>query len=214
MRHRWLPASWSIAVALSWIPTASGHTVASPTPRLLEQIAVNDNRVSAGALQNGVLTIRLDARVGEWHPDGDADAGITVRAFGEEGKPLQIPGPLIRVPKGTEIHAFVRNSLDSTLYVHGLYMRGAPGGDTVQIAAGSVREVRFNAGRARDLLLLGHDDRDSDARQPGMDSQLHGVFVVDAGAALGTPRDRIFVLGLWSPAPSRASSSGTCSCGS
>jgi len=197
MRRRWLPASWSIAVALSWIPTASGHTVASPTPRLLEQIAVNDNRVSAGTLQHDVLTIRLDARVGEWHPDGDATAGITVRAFGEEGKALQIPGPLIRVPKGTEIHAFVRNSLDSTLYVHGLYTRGAPGGDTVQIAPGSVREVRFNAGAPGTYYYWATTTAAATLGSRGMDSQLHGAFVVDAGAALGTPGDRIFVLGLW-----------------
>src|SRR5215203_41205 len=134
--RRRLSVSCSIAVALFGMVVARGDTVASPAPRtqLLDRILVNDNRLSAGAVQNGVLMIRLDARVGEWHPDGDSDRGITVRAFGEEGKTLQIPGPLLRVPKGTEIHAFVRNSLDSTLYVHGLYARGTEGGDTVQVA--------------------------------------------------------------------------------
>ena len=199
MRHRWLPAC-SIALALSSSAIAPGDTGASPIAgtRLLDPIAVNDNRVSAGRLQNGVLTLRLDARVGEWHPDGDADVGITVRAFGEDGKPLQVPGPLIRVPKGTEIHAFVRNSLDSTLYVHGLYTRGAPGGDTVQIAPGSVREVRFNAGAPGTYYYWATTSPTATLGSRGMDSQLHGAFVVDAGAALGTPGDRIFVLGLWS----------------
>ena len=41
--------------------------------------------------------------MGEWHPDGDADPGIVVPAFGEEGKPSLVPGPLVRVPEGTEI---------------------------------------------------------------------------------------------------------------
>ena len=58
-----------------------------------ERIAINDNRRSAGTLENGVLTIRLEARDGDWHPDRDADPGITLHAFGEEGKATSIPGP-------------------------------------------------------------------------------------------------------------------------
>ena len=110
-------------------------------------LAINDNRAAAGTLRDGVLTIRLEARVGNWRPDGDTDPGLTVAAFAEEGKPPQIPGPLIRVPKGTAIRAVVRNSLpDSTLFVHGLYTRGARGPDTVQVKPGEEREVRFDAG--------------------------------------------------------------------
>ena len=125
-------------------------SLSPPYPRsgITERIAINDNRAAAGTLRDGVLTIRLDARTGDWHPDGDADRGITVAAFAEEGKPAQIPGPLIRVPKGTEIHAFVRNSLpDSTLVVHGMYTRGAPPVPTrCRSKPGEVREVRFRAG--------------------------------------------------------------------
>src|SRR5262245_38812378 len=75
----------------------------------LEPIAVNDNRTAAGSLQGTTLTVRLETREGEWHPDGDRDTGVNVLAFAHEGGPLQIPGPLIRVTEGTEIRAFVRN---------------------------------------------------------------------------------------------------------
>jgi len=67
-----------------------------------EQIVVNDNRMPSGTLAAGVLTIHLDAREGEWHPDADSAPGLVVRAFAEQGKPLRVPGPLIRVPEGTE----------------------------------------------------------------------------------------------------------------
>jgi hypothetical protein len=75
--------------------------------RAIDRIAVNDNRTPAGTMANGVLTVRLEVREGEWHPDRDTDPGLTVRAFAEVGKTASIPGPLIRVPEGTEIHAFV-----------------------------------------------------------------------------------------------------------
>ena len=62
----------------------------SPAKRATESIATNDNRASAGTLKNGVLTIPLEAREGEWHPDRAADPGIVLRAFGERGKPLLV----------------------------------------------------------------------------------------------------------------------------
>src|SRR5262245_26341367 len=140
----WIATLAAGVLGLSWLAIARGvpAMAAAPLRGAVERIAINDNRIAAGALQNRVLTIRLEARSGQWHPDGDSDPGIEVHAFGEEGKPLQIPGPLIRVPKGTEIHASIRNSLsDSTLFVRGLHTRGAAGGDTIQIKPGEVREV-------------------------------------------------------------------------
>src|SRR5438309_978644 len=83
-------------------------------------IAINDNRAAAGTLKNGVLTLRLEARIGEWHPDRDDQPGIVVNAFAEQGKTALVPGPFIRVPEGTMIDAVVRNTLDSTLTIYGL----------------------------------------------------------------------------------------------
>jgi FtsP/CotA-like multicopper oxidase with cupredoxin domain len=188
-----------IVFALYWLGTAHGASVLPrrPTNRSPERIASNDNRVAAGRLEGGVLTIRLEARAGEWHPDRDTDPGITVLAFAEEGKPLQIPGPLIRAPKGTEIHAFVRNSLpDSTLVVHGLYTRGGTGADTVQIKPGQVREVRLSAGVPGTYFYWGTTTAAAGTRRR-VDSQLNGAFIVDADATLGAARDRVLVLGLW-----------------
>ncbi len=191
-----------IALALYSVGTAHGASVPAPIPSSAsaEQIRINDNRAAAGTLRDGVLTIRLDARIGEWHPDGDADRGITVAAFAEEGKAPQIPAPLIRVPKGTEIHAFVRNSLaDSTLVVHGLYTRGAAGSDTLQIKPGEVREVRFRAGLPGTYFYWATTGATMALGVRGPASQLSGAFVVDTGATLGTARDRVFVLGVWTP---------------
>ena len=166
------------------------------------RIVANDNRTSAGTLRDGVLTIRLEARLGEWHPDRETDPGLTIRAFAEEGKPLQIPGPLIRVARGTEIHAFVRNTLDSALVVHGLSERGVAGPDTAQIPAGHVREFRFRAGAPGTYYYWASTGANAAIGTRRMDSQLTGAFVVDP-SALGAARDRIVVIGLWTmnPAP-------------
>ena len=191
-----------IALALYSVGMTHGASVTVPVSSSpsAERISINDNRAVAGTLRDGVLTIRLDARTGEWHPDRDADRGITVAAFAEEGKPPQIPGPLIRVPKGTEIHAFVRNSLaDSTLVVHGLYTRGAAGSDTLQIKRGEVREVRFRAGVPGTYFYWATTGATATLGFRGPASQLSGAFVVDTGATLGTARDRVFVLGVWTP---------------
>ena len=169
----------------------------------VDQIAVNDNRTPAGVLRDGVLTLRLDARPGEWRPDGDNDRGIVVNAFGEEGKPLQIPAPLIRVPKGTEVRAQVRNSLTvGTLYVRGLYARGANKPDTLQVPAGETREARFTAAIPGTYYYSASTSATPVAQGAGgEDSQLAGAFVVDSTATLGAPRDRVIVLGLWNRLP-------------
>src|SRR5215510_2452967 len=118
---------------------AGGHASA------LETIAINDNRTAAGSLQGTTLTVRLETREGEWHPDGDQDPGINVLAFALEGGPLQIPGPLIRVTEGTEVRAFVRNRFEKEpLVIHGMYTRpAATAPEPIVIEPGQVREIRF-----------------------------------------------------------------------
>ena len=46
---------------------------------------------------------------------------MKVYAFCEEGKALQVPAPLIRVPEGTEIHVTLHNLLRVTAVLHGLH---------------------------------------------------------------------------------------------
>lgn len=177
-----------------------GPVPSSPHRLAVEQIAVNDNRTPAGTLANGVLTIRLEVREGEWHPDRDSDPGIVVRAFAEEGKPMRVPGPLIRVPEGTIIHAFVRNSLrDSTLAVAGLSTRGtsALAADTLRIKPGEVRDVRFSAGAPGTYYYDGTTNVGTVPNVGTVDAELHGAFIVDPRGS-GPARDRVLVIGLWS----------------
>ncbi len=165
-----------------------------------EQIAVNDNRTAAGALDGSGLTIHLEARAGEWHPDGDNDPGVTVLAFGLEGKPLQIPGPLIRVTEGTEVHAFVRNRLDKDpLVLHGLSSRTTPpsgGTDAITIEPGQVREVRFVADKPGTYYYWGATSTVPLPQRVARDSQLSGAFLVEPRGST-TRTERVFVIGVW-----------------
>src|SRR5688572_19864009 len=83
------------------------HLPAPDRPRA----ASNDNRISVGKVQDGVVTVRLVTREAMWFPDGPDGCALRVRAFAEEGRSAQIPGPLIRVRTGTEVRVSVRNAL-------------------------------------------------------------------------------------------------------
>ena len=84
--------------ALSPLPAAlhAGQRSSSSGP---ERVTVNDNRHPGGSLAGNVLTIRLEARMGQWFPDGDDQPGLTVKAFAVEGGALQIPGGSCAFPK-------------------------------------------------------------------------------------------------------------------
>src|SRR5688572_2199986 len=174
----------------------------------LPRITTNDNRVAAGVLRDGVLTVKLEIRRGQWHPDGDTDRGVPVLAFGEEGKGLQIPGPLIRVPKGTEVRATLRNSSDSTVVMFGFAAPNAPAGtDTIHLTSGESREARVLASapgtyfyRCR-RMVAGPNAVAVGGVCPTESSQLSGAIIVDERPTAGEPHDRIFVLGLWTTTP-------------
>jgi FtsP/CotA-like multicopper oxidase with cupredoxin domain len=169
----------------------------------IERATINDNRAPAGTLRDGVLSIDLEVREVDWRPDGDANPGIVVRAFSERGKGASVPGPLIRVREGTTIHARVTNPLArGTLLVRGLSTRGGPAiaGDTVQIAPGATREMRFAAGAPGTYYYSGQIVGQLAADSSGaMDAELHGAFVVDSGGAARTASDRVLVIGMWRP---------------
>ena len=71
----------------------------------------NDNRAPAGVLKNDTLTIRLEARSGQWQPEGENGRKLDAYAWAEEGRAMQDPGPLVRVTEGTEVRASLRNTL-------------------------------------------------------------------------------------------------------
>ena len=161
-----------------------------------DAIAANQNRLPAGQLKNNVLRVALEAREGMWRPQSDNGEGVVVQAFGEVGKPLQIPGPLLRVRSGTRIEVTLRNSLQQELVVHGLHTRPGGGAAALRIAPGATQSVSFDAGAPGTYYYWGTTTGLDVTARDGADSQLTGAFVVDppVGAA---PDDRIFVLGLW-----------------
>lgn len=160
-------------------------------------VAPNDNRVAAGTLRDGVLMVRLEAREALWRPDGADGPGLVLQVFAEAGRPAQNPGPLIRVPAGTTIRASVRNTLrDSALVLYGLHTRPSALDDTLQIAPGATREVSFVAGQPGTYFYWGSTTHQPVDTRHGIDSQLHGAFIIDPPGA-DPSRDRVFVLGSW-----------------
>jgi len=69
-----------------------------------DEILANQNRIPAGKLENGVLNVQLELRTGAWRAEADDGPQLFVQAFGEAGRPAQIPGPLLRMPEGTTSH--------------------------------------------------------------------------------------------------------------
>ena len=188
---------------LSLLLTAIGTTLSScsalpPAPR--NAALPNDNRVRAGTMRSGVLTVRIVAQRAAWRPDGPSGCVLGVHAFAEEGKQATIPGPLIRVRAGTEVHVTLRNALSTRLWVRGLQDR-AKGStlDSTEVGPGQVREFRFVANtRGAWHYWAGA----AGARVPSSDAdgQLVGALVVDSlrGDA-NPPDDRVLVLTRWNP---------------
>ncbi len=135
---------------LSPILSLLAALLALGTTRLAAQslpIEINRNDTPAGVLRDGVLGVRLEIAKGEWHPEADDGIALSVYAFGEIGHPLQSPGPLFRVPQGTEIRVSLHNTLAVPINVHGL--GDSSGGE----AALHLDDVEFSTATARDLLL-------------------------------------------------------------
>lgn len=158
-------------------------------------IRTNDNRSAAGTLRDGILTIRLEARDGMWYPQGRKSRGLPSAAWAEEGKPLRNPGPLIRVPAGTEVRATLRNSLAKRLKVYGFGDRRGFA-DSVIIEPGQVKEVRFVAGTPGTYFYAGQTVPGPVFARLNEDSQLNGAIIVDPAGAV-PPADRIFIISWW-----------------
>jgi FtsP/CotA-like multicopper oxidase with cupredoxin domain len=162
--------------------------------RPAETVVPNDNRVPAGVWRGGALELSLVARTATWHPTPRVDSAVTVQAFAEEGAAPRIPGPLLRVPEGTEVRLRLRNTIgDSTLVVHGL-RAGTTADDTVQVGPRGTRTVTFRAGRPGTYLYWGTTTGSALHDRPWRDSQLSGAIVVDPQGVRADPRERLFVI--------------------
>lgn len=169
------------------------------TPSTLPLIAFNDNRVAAGVLTRGVLTVSLVVQAGEWKPYGTDGGSVPLFAFGEEGKPLQGPGPLLRVPQGTRIHARIRNLTGKTLVVHGLAARRVAVMDSLVVAAGATGDVSFVTDAAGTFYYWGATAGEPFDERTAEDDHLNGGLIVDPPGPAGARADRVFIIERWSP---------------
>lgn len=185
---RFSPALFCFATALLLPATA----LAQAPPA--EEIVVNQGRVPAGKLQNGILTIHLELRKGVWHAEADDGPKLFVEAFGEAGQHAQIPGPMVRVPQGTTIHVTVTNNLKEKATVYGLNTRPSDPKAGFELAPGESRELAFPAGAPGTYFYWAHTVSPQDlTRFPYLvDAQLNGAYIVDSPGTV-TP-DRVFLI--------------------
>ncbi|MBL8980754.1 MAG: hypothetical protein JNL26_01135, partial [Gemmatimonadetes bacterium] len=84
----------------------AAHLPRVPLPRpaaTAQRVAVHQNSTAAGTRAGRRLELALDVVEGAWRPEGSDDPEVPVLAFAEAGKTPLIPGPMIRVPQGTEV---------------------------------------------------------------------------------------------------------------
>src|SRR5581483_936378 len=158
-------------------------TAISASSESLPPILANQNRVPAGTLRKGVLTVHLEIAKGVWHPEAENGVALSLYAFGESGRSLQNPGPLIRVLQGTEIQASLHNALPISVAVHGLGERTGDSNAVIRIAPGAVEQVHFTLKTPGLYLYWGAMDVDDLKLRNGVDAELTGAIVVDPPGA-------------------------------
>jgi FtsP/CotA-like multicopper oxidase with cupredoxin domain len=181
-----IPACWDDSTVATRLWRSTDH---------LSNIAANDNRALAGELRNGNLEIRLEIGEGKWHPESEDGDSLAVYAFGEAGRPLQNPGPLIRVPQGTAIQAVVHNSLTVAVAIHGLHERPGDEKDALHLQPGATQEIRFRAGAPGAYYYWATTTGSAIQRRTPIETQLAGAFIVDPPGSIAV--DRVLVIGLW-----------------
>jgi len=161
-------------------------------------------------LKDGTLTVQLDLVETNWFPEMEPGPSIHVYSFAEHGQAPQIPGPLIRVRRGTKIHANIYNSLPITVFLRGFQPHTEANAEPEPLAAGATIKLNFEATAAGTFYYSARSTRESihdvgvlpiSAELPmgegpfEIESQLNGAFVVDPPG--GPTDDRIFVLSVW-----------------
>lgn len=175
-----------------------------PLPRPVANAAravPNHNETAGGTRSGKSLTLSIDVVEAAWRPEGDANPEVRIFAFSENGNRPSVPGPLVRVPQGTEVRVVLRSRIDSAVVIGGLRPQASRARDTVQLAAGATREVRYRLDVPGTYFYWGAIGGDFEARE-WLDSQLNGAIVVDPPG--GSPPDRVFLLSEWfHPYPDR-----------
>ena len=185
-----------VGIALSGCCGIVDAQPASEIPR----IQANSNQIPGGILTDGVLTIDLEVREGEWFPEDEHGPSVKVFALAEKGKPAQIPGPMIRVRQGTVIRVRLQNLISASVVMHGMHARPGTEADVLEVPPGAVRELRFSAGEPGAYYYWASAGGDTlNGRPYKEDSQLNGAFIVDPPGDV--PPDRVFVIAAWRDRP-------------
>ena len=171
--------------------TAAPASVSHAAPSLPAALA-NDNRVAAGTLRDGVLTLSLVAQEVEWRLLESGGPAVRVQAFGEESRLPSVPGPLVRVPIGTRVEIALRNSLADTLVFHWRCAVKCPNARTTSVAPGAIAQLAYAADTAGTFVYYAGTVRNGRLRFGA--AQLAGVIVVDSA---GARQDRILVVTDW-----------------
>ena len=186
-----LRAATALAVVLAGLFAARTPVDSAPAGAL-PIAALNDNVRSAGTLSRGVLRVSLELHEVTWRPLGVERAGTDVYAFSEAGKPAELPGPMLRVPLGTEMRATVANRLDVAVQVHGLASRRAIHMDSLLLQPGETREVRFTADTDGTFFYWAARAGSSFSDRAFKDAGLNGALIVDPPG--GATNDRVFLI--------------------
>ena len=200
---------WQTSLGITMLCAASRPGAAQPDCRhsriaVGDRAVANENRTSSGSVTHDTLTLRLVMRPATWYPEGPSGCALRVNAFAEEGRAAQIPGPLIRVNTGTIVHASVRNSLPTSLWVRGLQDRDTGTLDSMEIAPGATRAFTFRA-TVHGAWYYWAGNVGASIPTSGENGQLAGALVVDSvprhsdAVERQAPNDRVFVLTRWTP---------------
>ena len=185
-----------LIAVLFWLAATAAPAAAGKS---LPAIGTNYNHHPAGELRNGVLTLQLEVGQGIWHPESENGPALPVYAFGEAGRDLQNPGPLIRVPQGTQIHVSVHNTLPVPVSIYGLAEPGPGYHDALHLAPGATESVTFNGKTPGVYFYWGATEAATLLARRGADSQLNGALVVDPPGP--SPKDEIFVISVRANGP-------------
>ena len=123
---------------------------------------------------------------------------MMIEAFAEAGKDASVPGPLLRVPVGSEIRGSLRNTLGRdtiTFYVAARISREAAADqlDSIIVPPGETRDLRISATTAGTYLYRAISGIRG-GRRLRIDGLLAGALIVDSADAVATRGDRVLVL--------------------
>jgi len=177
---------------------AAAVAASTPGHRALPVVQANSNTTRAGTLQDGVLTVELEAKPSLFQINGPNRPPMTIEAFAETGKAPVMPGPLMRAPAGTLLKLTIRNSLATpiTFFVPAA-VRGGPyridAVDSVIIAPGAIGALTSRATTPGNYVYRATNGGRSAAASQ-VTGVLAGALVIDSASQATPVRDRVFVI--------------------